>query len=135
MSLSNYFVKPVKSKSGYTQITTTVDDIVPIYDTRSGDYSFDYEQLAQTHPELLYNVNDSERAIKFCEIIPILVKEVQELKRLLKGDKKVVPLPLSVPVPLPVPVLSREPVSEIYEPEPAENKPIDLMAFEPVFRR
>jgi hypothetical protein len=132
--LSNYFVKPVKNKAGYTPITTTVDDLVPICDSRSGDYSFDYEQLAVSHPQLVYNVNDNERAIKFCEIIPILVKEIQELKRLIKGDKKVVPAP-PPPSPISIPVLIREPISEIYEMEPAENKPMDMLIFEPVFKR
>ena len=131
--LSNFFVKPVKNKAGYSPITTTVDDLVPICDTRSGDYSFNYEKLSISHPELLYNVNDSEKAIKFCEIIPILVQEIQELKRLLKGDKKVIPVP--PPSPVSIPVLTRERVTEIFEPEPAENKPIDLLQFEPVFKR
>jgi hypothetical protein len=126
--LSVFFVKPVKNKAGYTPITTTVDGLVPICDSRSGDYSFDYEQLAVSHPELLYNVNDSEKAIKFCEIIPILVKEIQDLKRLIKGEKKVVPLS--------IPVLTREqPISEIYEPETVDKVPVDLLQFEPVFRR
>jgi hypothetical protein len=132
--LSNYFVKPVKNKAGYSPITTTVDDLVPICDSRSGDYSFDYEQLAVSHPELLYNVNDNEKAIKFCEIIPVLVKEIQELKRLIKGDKKVAPVP-PPPSPISIPVLIREPISEIYEMEPAENKPMDMLIFEPVFKR
>jgi hypothetical protein len=132
--LSNYFVKPVKNKAGYTPITTTVDGLVPICDSRSGDYSFNYEQLVVSHPELLYNVNDNEKAIKFCEIIPVLVKEIQDLKRFVKGDKKVVPVP-PPPSPISIPVLIREPISEIYEMEPDENKPMDMLIFEPVFKR
>jgi hypothetical protein len=113
-----------------------VDGLVPICDSRSGDYSFDYEQLAVSHPQLVYNVNDNERAIKFCEIIPILVKEIQDLKCLVKGDKKVIPLPIPPPPsPISIPVLIREPISEIYEIEMAENKPMDLLQFEPVFKR
>jgi hypothetical protein len=82
----------------------------------------------------LYNVNDNEKAIKFCEIIPVLVKEIQDLKCLIKGDKKVVPVP-PPPSPISIPVLIREPISEIYEMEPAENKPMDMLIFEPVFKR
>jgi hypothetical protein len=111
-----------------------VDGLVPICDSRSGDYSFDYEQLAVSHPQLLYNVNDSEKAIKFCEIIPILVKEIQDLKRLIKGEKKVVPVP-PPPAPISIPALIREPISEIYEMEPAENKPMDMLIFEPVYKK
>jgi hypothetical protein len=129
--LSSFFVKPVKNKAGYSPITTTVDDLVPICDIRSGDYSFDYEQLVVSHPQLLYNVNDNEKAIKFCEIIPILVKEIQDLKRLLKGDNNVVSTP-PPPPPMSIPVLTREP---IYEMEPAENKPMDMLVFEPIFKK
>jgi hypothetical protein len=56
------------------------------------------------------------------------VKEIQDLKRLIKGEKKVVPLS--------IPVLTREqPISEIYEPETVDKVPVDLLQFEPVFRR
>ena len=94
MAYNEHFAKTASQKNFIditTEINETVDNLEPIkyYNKiiQKQDFGFEISSFEKEFPQLIANIDGNTKAIDYTSIIPILVKEVQELKKQLKPKR------------------------------------------------
>ena len=78
-------------KSNITNISSTVDDLHPVkyFNSLSNSYQYGFiaDELQEIFPEMVNGKRDGPnyQSINYIQLIAVLVKEIQELKKLVKN--------------------------------------------------
>lgn len=87
--LSSVGILAVSKKRASGKQSSAMDEIMMLQSLSKTHYAIDAEALEEAFPDLVYELQDGQKAINYTELIPILVQSINELSqevRTLKGE-------------------------------------------------